>query len=60
MDIVGLIPKVKGNANYGIVVIDYFTKWIEVEPLLRITKANTSKCLSKNIICHFGIPHSPV
>ncbi|KAI0507981.1 hypothetical protein KFK09_014111 [Dendrobium nobile] len=36
--------------------VDYFTKWVEAEPLAKITKANAKQFLWKNIICHFGIP----
>ena len=38
------------------VAIDYFTKWIEAEPLAQITKKNTKNYIWKNIICQFGIP----
>ena len=36
--------------------IDYFTKWMEVEPLARVTEQNIRGFVWKNIICHFGIP----
>ncbi|XP_022852500.1 uncharacterized protein LOC111374102 [Olea europaea var. sylvestris] len=42
------------------VAIDYFTKWVEAEPLAKITEAKTSKFFWKNIICRFKIPHSIV
>ncbi|CAI9759012.1 unnamed protein product [Fraxinus pennsylvanica] len=45
------------NAYFAIVVIDYFTKWVEAKPLAKITEVNTSKFLWKNIICRFGIPY---
>ncbi|XP_020692275.1 uncharacterized protein LOC110106664 [Dendrobium catenatum] len=35
---------------------DYFTKWVEAEPLAKIAKANAKQFLWKNIICRFGIP----
>ncbi|XP_065620822.1 uncharacterized protein LOC136063822 [Quercus suber] len=36
LDIVGLFPKVAGNKKYLVVGTDYFTKWVEVEPLANI------------------------
>ena len=36
LDIVGPFPKVTGNKKYLLVSIDYFTKWVEAEPLVNI------------------------
>ncbi|KAI9095668.1 hypothetical protein K1719_026228 [Acacia pycnantha] len=36
--------------------VDYFTKWIEVEPVATITSVRVQKFLQKNIISCFGIP----
>ena len=33
LDIVGPFPKAVGNKRYLLVSTDYFTKWVEVEPL---------------------------
>ncbi|XP_022860798.1 uncharacterized protein LOC111381267 [Olea europaea var. sylvestris] len=33
----------RGSSTFVIVAIDYFTKWVEAEPLARITEANTIK-----------------
>nr|GEV93551.1 hypothetical protein [Tanacetum cinerariifolium] len=38
MDILGLLPPVRGGVKFVIMVIDYFTKWIEAKPLVRITR----------------------
>lgn len=37
------------------VAIDYFTKWVEVEPLATITGRNIVRFVWRNIVCHFGI-----
>ncbi|KAL0443979.1 UNVERIFIED_CONTAM: hypothetical protein Slati_2120600 [Sesamum latifolium] len=37
MDIVGPFPLVPGQKKFLLVAIDYFTKWVEAEPLARIT-----------------------
>lgn len=36
-----------GRVKFVIVVIDYFTKWIEVEPLASISEAQCHKFLWK-------------
>nr|KYP44268.1 Gypsy retrotransposon integrase-like protein 1 [Cajanus cajan] len=40
MDILGPFPIAKGQLKFLLVGIDYFTKWIEAEPLAKITVAN--------------------
>ncbi|GJZ10737.1 reverse transcriptase domain-containing protein [Tanacetum coccineum] len=37
MDILGPLPPARGGAKFVIVAIDYFTKWIEAKPLVKIT-----------------------
>ncbi|GKF87338.1 reverse transcriptase domain-containing protein, partial [Tanacetum coccineum] len=37
MDILGPLPPARGGAKFVIVAIDYFTKWIEANPLVKIT-----------------------
>ena len=36
--------------------IDYFTKWVEAEPLATITKKSICLFVWRNIICRYGIP----
>jgi len=36
MDIIGPFPKATGNKKYLLVGTDYFTKWVEIEPLANI------------------------
>lgn len=48
----------KGRVKHIIVVIDYFTKWVEAEPFATITAKVITKFLWKNIVCRFGIPYS--
>uniref|UniRef100_A0A2N9HEQ4 Uncharacterized protein n=1 Tax=Fagus sylvatica TaxID=28930 RepID=A0A2N9HEQ4_FAGSY len=35
---------------------DYFTKWVEAEPLATITERNIQNFVWKTVICRFGIP----
>ena len=58
LDIVGLFPKVAGNKKYLLVGTDYFTKWVEAEPLANIRDVDVKKFVWKNIVTHFRIPHS--
>ena len=43
LDIVGPFPKVAGNKRYLLVSTDYFTKWVEVEPLVNIRDVDAKK-----------------
>ncbi|KAL0403955.1 UNVERIFIED_CONTAM: hypothetical protein Sradi_2036300, partial [Sesamum radiatum] len=56
MDIVGLFPLAAGQRKFLLVAIDYFTKWVEVEPLACIIEGEVMKFIWKNIVCRFGIP----
>ena len=56
IDIVGPPPLGKGQVNFLLVAIDYFTKWVEAEALATITEARIQNFVWKNIICRFGIP----
>jgi len=38
IDLIGPMPTGKGNCKYAVVAIDYFTKWVEAEPLAYITE----------------------
>ena len=42
--------------KFLVVGIDYFTKWVEAEPLATITEKNVRGFVWKTIICRFGIP----
>uniref|UniRef100_A0A2N9HSY3 RNase H type-1 domain-containing protein n=1 Tax=Fagus sylvatica TaxID=28930 RepID=A0A2N9HSY3_FAGSY len=58
LDIVGPLPRAPGNRQWLIVATDYFTKWVEAEPLVHITDADSKRFVWKNIITRFGIPTS--
>ena len=46
-----------GNQKWLLVRIDYFTKWVEAEPLSNIRDVDVKKFVWKNIVTQFGIPH---
>ena len=58
LDIVGLFPKAARNKKYLLVGTDYFTKWVEAEPLANIRDGDVKKFVWKNIVTHFRIPYS--
>ena len=42
--------------KFLLVAIDYFTKWVEVEPLVVIIEGKIQSFIWKNIFYRFGIP----
>ncbi|KAL4363426.1 hypothetical protein GQ457_04G018740 [Hibiscus cannabinus] len=56
-DVIGQIhPKASNGHRFVLVVIDYFTKWVEAASYANITKATVCKFLKKEIICRYGLP----
>ena len=49
MDIVGQFPKAARNRRWLLVDTNYFTKWVEVEPLSNIRDLDVKKFVWKNI-----------
>ena len=43
--------------KFLLVAIDYFTKWVEVEPLVVIIEDKIQTFIWKNIVCWFGISY---
>jgi len=58
MDILGPFSPGKGQVKFLIVVVDYFTKWIEAKPLTTITAQQVQQFVWKDIICRYGVPHT--
>ena len=56
LDIMGPFPIGRRQLKFLVVAIDYFTKWVEVEPLATITEKNIQNFVWKAVICRFGIP----
>ena len=42
--------------KFLVVGINYFTKWVEAEPLAGITQQNVKNFVWKSILCRFGVP----
>ncbi|XP_072052119.1 uncharacterized protein [Arachis hypogaea] len=56
VDLLGPFPVGPGQVKYLIVAIDYFTKWIEAEPLASISSSNCRKFMWRQVITRFRIP----
>ena len=46
-----------GNKKYFIVCTDYFTEWVEAEPLANIRDVDVKRFIWKNIVTRFGVPN---
>lgn len=56
-DLIGqFVPPSLGKHKFIITMIEYFTKWVEVEALVSTTGPKIAKFINPYIIYHFGIP----
>ena len=46
------------RSRYFLVSTDYFTKWVEAEPLTNIRDIDAKRFVWKNIVIRFGIPRT--
>ena len=58
LDIVSHFPRAIENKRYLLVGTDYFTKWVEAEPLANIRDVDAKKFVWKNIVTRFRVPHT--
>ena len=56
IDIIGPFPMTLRPLKFLVVGINYFTKWVEAEPLATITEKSIHSFVWRNIICKYGIP----
>ena len=56
LDILGPFPVGTRQMKFLVVGIDYFTKWVEAEPLAGITQQNVKNFIWKNIVQVWGAP----
>jgi hypothetical protein len=55
-DIVGKLTPAQGNYTFAVVVVEYFTKWIEAKPLTNVSFVSIKKFIWQNIISRYGVP----
>ena len=58
LDIVGPFLRATGNRKWLLVGTDYFTKWVEVEPLSNIRDIDAKRLIWRNIFTRFRILHT--
>ena len=58
MDVDGPLLKAARNKRWLLVGTDYFTKWVEAEPLANIRDMDAKSFVWKNIVAWFRIPHT--
>ena len=59
MDVIGPIEPAASNGHrFILVVIDYFTKWVEAASYKSVTKKVIADFVRNNLICRFGVPYS--
>lgn len=56
MNIGGKLLIVPGQRVYLLDIIDYFTKWIEVEAFAQVKDREIKNFIWKNVIYQFGLP----
>ena len=57
LDIMRPFSKAVENKKYLLVGTNYFTKWVEAEPLTNIRDVDAKRFVWKNIVTQFGVPH---
>ncbi|XP_050896078.1 uncharacterized protein LOC127102788 [Lathyrus oleraceus] len=59
LDLIGEIrPNSSKGQRYILVVIDYFTKWVEEVPLVNVDQETVIEFIQRQILYRFGIPES--
>jgi hypothetical protein len=53
--LLGPLPPAQGNLKYVVVVV-YFSKWIDAKPFATMTSDIVQKFFGQNIVCRFGVP----
>ncbi|XP_058192093.1 uncharacterized protein LOC131309482 [Rhododendron vialii] len=56
----GKLPTTPGGFKFLITATDYFSKWVEAEPLVTTTKVDVRRFVWRNIVTRFGVPYAIV
>jgi hypothetical protein len=56
IDIVGLLTTAQVNYQFAVVAVEYFTKWVDVKPLVNIAAAWLKRFFWQNTICRSEYP----
>ena len=59
MDLIGKIHPLSSKRHIFIIVVtDYFTKWVEAQPLISVTQVDVIRFIKTQIIYWFGVPET--
>ena len=58
LDIMGPFPQAIGNRRWLLIETDYFTKWVEAEPLTNIKDVDAKRFFWRNIVTRFEVPRT--
>ena len=59
MDLIGKIHPLSSKRHIFIIVVtDYFTKWVEAQPLISVTQVHVIRFIKTQIIYWFGVPET--
>ncbi|CAF4531871.1 unnamed protein product [Rotaria sp. Silwood2] len=56
MDIMGTLPTTTRQKRFLLVVVDYFTRWIELFPMKSTTSNDIANILTNEIFSRYGLP----
>lgn len=56
IDFIGPLPVSKKRNSYLLVIVDYFTKWVEVFPLRDSKTQKVVRVLKEEIFTRWGVP----
>lgn len=56
IDLIGELPVGGSGTKYSIVAVDYFTEWVEAEPLNKIYSVKAINFLIKSVLCRYRVP----
>ena len=56
MDMLGPFPPSEQGNKYILVMVDQFTKWVEIHALPDVTAIGTAKCAVDQFFSRFGTP----
>ena len=56
IDFLGPLPKTKHGNQYILMIVDQFTKWVEIIPTTCQTAEETARNIVNHFFCRFGVP----
>lgn len=56
IDIMGPLPTTSRNKRFVLVIVDYFTRWVEIFPISSTTSLDITELLINQVFARYGIP----